>query len=77
MWRQGDTNIDHQPTRESLASLGLDLRQSALRASLDLLWQEQRIDNVVRKFQLAPGLAAIPRVPDNSIASGLRLDGRP
>lgn len=77
MRRQGDTNIDHQSTRESLASLGLDLRQSALRASLDLLWQEQRIDNVVRKFQLAPGLAAIPRVPDNSIASGLRLDGRP
>ncbi|ADU97882.1 TonB-dependent siderophore receptor [Alicycliphilus denitrificans BC] len=68
MRRQGDTNIDHQSTRESLASLGLDLRQSALRASLDLLWQEQRIDNVVRQFQLAPGLAAIPRAPDNSIA---------
>ncbi len=68
MQRQGDTVIDKQWTKERLASLGLDYRGSGWRMSADLLWQSQRIDNVVRQFQAAPTLTAIPRVPDNKIA---------
>lgn len=68
MHREGDTPIHGQSARESLASLGLDYRQSRLRASLDLLWQEQRIDNVVRQFQLGPALAAIPGAPSGKTA---------
>jgi len=66
MHREGDTPIKGQSTRESLASLALDYRGRSLRASLDLLWQKERIDNIVRQFQLGPTLAAVPRVPDNT-----------
>jgi len=65
MTRDGDTPIKDQSTRERLASLALDYRGQALRASLDLLWQKERIDNVVRQFQLGPGLASIPEAPSN------------
>ncbi|MFT3801557.1 MAG: TonB-dependent receptor [Burkholderiaceae bacterium] len=68
MQRQGDTVIDRQWTKERLASLGLDYRGQGWRVSADLLWQSQRIDNVVRQFQVAPTLTTIPRVPDNKIA---------
>ena len=63
MHREGDTAIKGQSTRESLGSLALDYKGRALRASLDLLWQQERIDNVVRQFQLSPGLLAVPRAP--------------
>lgn len=68
MHRGGNTTIDGQSTYQSLGSLGLDFRQRSLRASLDLLWQQERINNVVRQFQLSPGLTAVPRVPDNTTA---------
>lgn len=68
MHREGDTTINSQSTRESLASLALDLRERSFRASVDLLWQAQRINNVVRQFQLAPGLASLPSVPDGATA---------
>ncbi|MGC4059495.1 MAG: TonB-dependent receptor [Aquabacterium sp.] len=68
MHRQGDTTIHSQSTRESLGALGLDLRERSFRASLDLLWQAQRIDNVVRQFGLASALTALPAVPNNAIA---------
>lgn len=68
MHRGGNTTIDGQSTYQSLGSLGLDFRQRSLRASLDLLWQQERINNVVRQFQLNPGLTAVPRVPDNTTA---------
>ncbi len=67
MHREGDTRIRGQSTRESLGSVGLDYRGRALRASLDLLWQKERIDNVVRQFQAGPTLIAIPRAPDNTL----------
>ena len=66
MTRDGDTPIKDQSTRESLASLALDYRGEALRASLDLLWQKERIDNVVRQFQLGPTLTSIPEAPSNN-----------
>lgn len=68
MHREGDTTVNSQSARESLGSLALDLRERSFRASLDLLWQTQRINNVVRQFQLDPGLIAIPGVPENSTA---------
>ena len=64
--REGDTAIKGQSTRESLGAVGLDYRGRALRASLDLLAQKERIDNVVRQFQAGATLAAVPRAPDNS-----------
>ncbi|RRH83731.1 TonB-dependent receptor [Variovorax beijingensis] len=66
MQREGDTAIKGQSTRESLGAVALDYRGRALRASLDLLAQKERIDNVVRQFQAGPTLAAVPRAPDNS-----------
>ena len=66
MDRQGDTAIKDQSTHEGLASLGLDYRGRDLRASLDLLYQKERIDNVVRQFQLGPTLTAVPGAPNNT-----------
>ncbi len=66
MQREGDTPINGQSTRESLGAVALDYRGRALRASLDLLAQKERIDNVVRQFQAGPALTAIPRAPENS-----------
>lgn len=63
MMRDGDTPIKDQSARDALGSVALDYRGKALRASLDLLWQKEHIDNVVRQFQLGPGLDAIPKAP--------------
>ena len=68
MHREGDTPVNAQSTRESLAALGLDFRQRRLRASLDLLWSEERIDNIVRQFQLGPTVTALPAAPSGKIA---------
>lgn len=65
MRREGDTAIDGQSVREGLASLALDYRSRSLRATLDLMAQEERIDNVVRQFQVSPTLTAVPRAPSN------------
>lgn len=66
MQREGDTAIKGQSTRENLGAVALDYRGRALRASLDLLAQKERIDNVVRQFQAGPTLTAVPRAPDNT-----------
>ncbi|HYG42449.1 MAG TPA: TonB-dependent receptor [Bordetella sp.] len=65
MTRDGDTPIKDQSVRDSLGSLALDYRGESLRASLDLLWQKEHIDNVVRQFQAGPGLTSIPEAPSN------------
>jgi len=65
MHREGDTALDAQWTRQSLGALALDMRHKGLRASLDLLWSREHIDNVVRQFSAGPDLTAIPRAPDN------------
>jgi len=66
MTRNGDTPIKDQSVDESLGSVALDYRGDALRASLDLLWQKERIDNVVRQFQPGPTLTSIPDAPSNN-----------
>lgn len=66
MTRDGDTPIKDQSVRDSLASLALDYRGESLRASLDLLWQKEHIDNVVRQFQMGPTLTSIPEAPSNN-----------
>ncbi len=68
MHRQGDTAIRGQSIRESLASLGMDYRQRAFRASLDVLWQQQRTNNVVRQFALEPTVTQLPKAPSGKIA---------
>lgn len=65
MLRDGDTPIKDQSARESLGSVALDYRGERLRSSLDLLWQKERIDNVVRQFQLGTDLTSIPEAPSN------------
>ncbi|CAM3512133.1 TonB-dependent receptor [Bordetella sputigena] len=65
MLRDGDTPIKDQSTREELGSVALDYRGERLRSSLDLIWQKERIDNVVRQFQLGSDLTSIPEAPSN------------
>jgi len=65
MARDGDTAIKDQSVRDSLGSVALDYRGESLRASLDLLWQKEHIDNVVRQFQVGPDLTAIPVAPSS------------
>ncbi|OZI63013.1 TonB-dependent receptor [Bordetella genomosp. 11] len=65
MLRDGDTPIKDQSTREALGSVALDYRGEKLRSSLDLTWQKERIDNVVRQFQLGSDLDSIPEAPSN------------
>lgn len=67
MHRNGDTAIRQQSTRESVAALALDFRHARLRSSLDLLYSEERIDNVVRQFTLAPSLTTMPRAPSGKL----------
>lgn len=66
--RQGDTAIRDQSTRNTLGALGLDLQQPRWRASADLQWNKERIDNVVRQIQPDAALTELPRAPDARIA---------
>lgn len=66
-YRSGDTNIDRQQQTDQAYSLGLDYQGERLRASLDLLHQDQDIDRVVRQFQAGAGLTAMPKAPDASL----------
>ena len=65
---QGDTPVREQATRQTLGSVGLDFRQRRVRASLDLLWSNDRIDNVNRQLSAGSTLTALPRVPSNKVS---------
>ena len=66
-YRDGDTNIDKQEQTDQVYSLALDYQGERLRASLDVIYQDQDIDRVVRQFQPGPGLTAMPDAPDSDI----------
>jgi iron complex outermembrane receptor protein len=61
-YRKGDTTVESEQ-EDILASLGLDYQAERLRASLDLLYQHQEIDNPTRQFAIDPALTVMPPTP--------------
>lgn len=61
--RQGDTGVDHQDSKSTLGSIGLDYRGERLRLSGDFISQEQRTNGNTRGLVVAPGLD-VPDAPD-------------
>lgn len=59
----GDTTADNQSRKAPVGALALDYRGKQLRASLDVLAQEERIDAPGRPLMISPGLA-VPGAPD-------------
>ncbi|WP_427313328.1 TonB-dependent receptor [Cupriavidus sp. H39] len=59
----GDTTADHQSRKAPVGAIALDYRGSQLRASLDVLAQEERIAAPGRPLTVSPGLA-VPAAPD-------------
>lgn len=66
-YRDGDTNIDEQKQTDQVYTLGLDYQGERLRASLDILYQDQNINRVVRQFTAGAGLTSMPKAPDGSL----------
>lgn len=66
-FRDGDTTFDKQQQTDQVYSLGLDYQGERLRASLDVMYQDQDIDRVVRQFMAGPTLTAMPKAPDSSL----------
>ena len=65
-YADGDSAIDGQSLRDQLGTVALDYRGEKLRASLDVLYQSEKIDPVVRQFQAGPALTVMPAAPDPS-----------
>lgn len=61
--RQGDTPLDNLHSRTDIGALSLDYQGEKLRASLDLLIQNEKIDAPTRPFLVAAGLR-VPDAPD-------------
>lgn len=61
--RQGDTPLDNLHSRTDLGALSLDYQGEKLRASLDLLIQNEKVDAPTRPFLVAAGLR-VPDAPD-------------
>jgi iron complex outermembrane recepter protein len=66
-YRDGDTTLDKQQQTDQVYSLGLDYQGERLRASLDVIYQDQNINRVVRQFMAGPALTAMPKAPDSSL----------
>lgn len=66
-YRDGDTTIDKQAQKDEVYSLALDYQGERLRATLDVVYQDQDIDHVVRQFMAVPTLTAMPKAPDNKL----------
>ena len=66
-YRDGDTTFDKQQQTDQVYSLGLDYQGERLRASLDVLYQDQNINRVVRQFMADATLTSMPKAPDSSL----------
>jgi iron complex outermembrane recepter protein len=66
-FRDGDTAIDRQQQTDQVYSLGLDYLGERLRASLDMMYQDQKIDGVVRQFTADASLTALPKAPASTL----------
>lgn len=63
MHRQGDTPLDNLYSRTDIGALSLDYQGERLRASLDLLTQQEKIDAPTRPFLVAAGID-VPHAAD-------------
>lgn len=61
--RGGDTAVDHQERRAQVGSAALDYTGERLRATLDLVAQDERFDAPSRPFLLSAGVP-VPAAPD-------------
>lgn len=59
----GDTPLENQSRRATVGAAALDYTSERLRATLDLIDQQERFDAPSRPFLIAPGVA-IPSAPD-------------
>ncbi len=62
--RDGESTVDYQENRDELASLALDYSGERFRASVDLYYQQQEIEGVVRQFLLVSGFSNLSKLPD-------------
>lgn len=60
---QGDTAVDKQSRKATVGALGLDYTGERLRATLDLIEQQERFDAPSRPFMVAAGVA-VPGAPN-------------
>lgn len=63
MHRQGDTPLDNLYSRTDIGALSLDYQGERLRASLDLLTQNEKVDAPTRPFLIASGID-VPHAAD-------------
>ncbi|MBR8655751.1 TonB-dependent receptor [Achromobacter sp. Marseille-Q0513] len=63
MQRQGDTPLDNLYSRTTIGAVSLDYQGERLRASLDLLAQNEKIDAPTRPFLVAAGID-VPQAAD-------------
>ncbi len=63
MHRQGDTPLDNLYSRTDIGALSLDYQGERLRASLDLLVQNEKVDAPTRPFLVAAGID-VPHAAD-------------
>lgn len=61
-WRDGEVAIEREDRRTRVLGAGFDYDGGALRAALDLAWQEVRVDRLRPKVTIG---AAIPAVPES------------
>lgn len=66
-WRDGDTAYDKQKQTDQVYTLGLDYQGERLRASLDVIHQDQDIKRVVRQLIAGAALTEMPKAPDASL----------
>ena len=62
VYRDGDSAVDHQSKKATLAALGIDWRSDRARLSADLYTSQDRVDGLNRGISLASGLA-VPTPP--------------
>ncbi|WP_432464317.1 TonB-dependent receptor [Agarivorans sp. QJM3NY_33] len=67
VYRDGDTAVNTQDKKVSLASLGLDWRGDRARLSVDLYRSMERSNGLTRGITLAPGLA-VPTPPSPDVS---------
>ncbi|HVL01324.1 MAG TPA: TonB-dependent receptor [Dongiaceae bacterium] len=65
--RSGDSTVDYQEEQDELATLALDYKGERLRATVDMYYQQQEIEGVVRQFTLSAGVTDLPKAPDGNI----------
>jgi iron complex outermembrane receptor protein len=63
----GDTPIDDQSRDFFVGSLALDYEGENLRATLDIIGQQEKFDGLSRPFYPGSSLTAIPSAPDGSL----------